>query len=139
MVRALNSLLRGEKAAVAAYDRAMDGVDDAQLRPQLETCRQSHLSRAHELALQVVEFGGRPPSRTSLREAVASTAGRLGSWLGRRATLKTLHWTERYERERYLQDLRRLKGTARRVVEDRLWPEQRRTEQLLSAVADTPW
>jgi hypothetical protein len=56
----LNSLLRGQLAAVETYDQAINKFEDPQLLADLQAIREEHLEAEIILREKVLELGGEP-------------------------------------------------------------------------------
>jgi hypothetical protein len=59
-IETLNSLLRGQLAAVETYDRAINKFEDPHLLSDLQTIREEHLQGEILLREKVIQLGGEP-------------------------------------------------------------------------------
>jgi hypothetical protein len=79
---ALNSLLRGEMAAVETYTQALGKFDDLAVIADLQKIRDEHSRAVRELRDSVIRFGGRPAEGTgpwgAFTSAVTAAAKKVG-------------------------------------------------------------
>jgi hypothetical protein len=79
---ALNSLLRGEMAAVETYTQAMGKFDDLMVIADLQKIRDEHSKAVRELRDLVIANGGQPAESTgpwgAFTAAVTTTAKAIG-------------------------------------------------------------
>lgn len=124
----LNSLLRGEWAAVEAYDECLSRLDVPDWVPALLRARNSHVERADLLARRISDLGGVPSNGSG-------TWGRFARWVeagarlfGPASALAALEGGEEYGKDYYERVLpTELSVETRAFVAIRLLPEQRRT------------
>ena len=81
-IDALNSLLRGEMAAVETYTQALGQFDDQTVIADLQKIRDEHSKAVRELRDLVIGFGGHPAASTgpwgAFTTAVTTTAKAIG-------------------------------------------------------------
>lgn len=131
----LNELLRGELSAVESYDKALPAVDDKPaLRSDLRECRASHELRVARIRRAILEVGGEPADASGawglFAKAVAGGARRLG-W---RTVVMTLEEGEDHGLKEYGDALPRLDESVRQLVTTQLYPEQKHTHSVMSAL-----
>ena len=133
--RTLATLLRAELAAAERCRIAMASLDDTRLVVKLAGCRRAHRARAHLLTQELLRHGVRPPTDGGFRGALSTALQRLASALGASVGLAHLRRTERRQRRRYENALRKLKERPYRLVKQRLLGEQRITQYDVRLVA----
>jgi len=81
-IDALNSMLRGEMAAVETYTQAVGKFDDLTVIADLQKIRDEHSKAVRELRDLVIRFGGHPAESTgpwgAFTTAVTTTAKAIG-------------------------------------------------------------
>lgn len=139
-IRALNTLLRGELAAVAGYQWALcDPKTKAGFRTSFEECLSSHNRRIRRLESEVVRRGGTPatsmPSMWSVLLVCFAWASQLAGLplLGPLLRLLEMVGLQRYDRL-----WRQLDARARHLVSWELFPQQVLTRQSMS-LARVAW
>jgi hypothetical protein len=124
----LNALLRGERAAVEAYDECLKRVNVPSWLAALWRARRSHVERVGLLARRIEDLGGVPASG-------AGAWGRFARWVeagarvfGPASALAALEGGEEYGKEYYERALpRQVSVETRAFVAIQLLPEQCRT------------
>ena len=124
----LNSLLRGELAAVHAYQRALRSAEGRATVDASEILRFASEHQRTVAALQgaVLELGGEPAN-------VAATSGAF-ALLRDTATVRELLAGEELSLQMYEEATRGLEGNARDLVTLELIPRQRKHVAELSAI-----
>ncbi len=129
----LNSFLRGEISAVETYRMALDKIpSDSPARMQLESCLASHQERVILLRDAVLQLGGEPASSSGAWGTFAKTVEGGAKVFGEKATISVLEEGEDHGLKDYRGDLDDLDGTALRLVQSKLLPEQIQTHRTMS-------
>jgi uncharacterized protein (TIGR02284 family) len=131
-VSVLNSFLRGEISAVETYRQALDKVEAAPLRTQLQECMQSHARRVDVLRQQIQSLGGTPSDGSGVWGAFAKAVEGGAKAFGEKAAIAALEEGEDHGRNEYRQELEKLDDSSRAFVQSRIMPEQERTHSTLS-------
>lgn len=131
-VNSLNSLLRGELSAVETYRQALDKVQGATVRMQLQDCMQSHVRRAEALRQQIERLGGDPSESSGVWGAFARAVEGSAKLFGEKAAISALEEGEDHGRKEYREEVDKLDGPSRAFVESLIMPEQERTHSALS-------
>ena len=131
-VSVLNSFLRGEISAVETYRQALDKVEAAPLRTQLQDCMQSHARRVDVLRQQIQTLGGTPSEGSGVWGAFAKAVEGSAKAFGEKAAISALEEGEDHGRNEYRQELDKLDDSSRAFVQSRIMPEQERTHSALS-------
>ena len=131
-VSVLNSFLRGEISAVETYRQALDKVEAAPLRTQLQDCMQSHARRVDVLRQQIQMLGGEPSEGSGVWGAFAKAVEGSAKAFGEKAAISALEEGEDHGRNEYRQELDKLDDSARAFVQSRIMPEQERTHSAMS-------
>jgi hypothetical protein len=132
-IETLNSLMRGELAAVDTYRHAIDRL--AQEAPEdLRTCLQSHDRRATSLAEHITLVGGTPVSGSGLWGAFALVVEGGASLIGPRALFAALEEGEDQGLTDYRAALGRVDAAGLALLRRDLLPEQIRTHGLMSSL-----
>ncbi|MCG5053871.1 MAG: PA2169 family four-helix-bundle protein [Myxococcales bacterium] len=135
-IEALNELLRGELAAVETYDKALDRLEDDELKGQLESCRASHQDRAERLREMVAQLGGQPADTSGVWGAFTRFLEGGATLLGDRATLAMLEEGEDHGLREYEENLEKLDVDTRIEVTTELMPAQVLTHEMLSTLKE---
>jgi uncharacterized protein (TIGR02284 family) len=98
----LNSLLRGELAAVETYQQALAKVDNQAGREELRRIHDEHRASANTIRQAVHEHGGQPDRGSGVWGAFAKAVAGAAKLLGNVAALKALkegeeHGVKTYE------------------------------------------
>lgn len=131
-VSVLNSLLRGEISAVETYRQALEKVEAAPVRSQLQDCMQSHARRVDVLRQQIQSLGGEPSEGSGVWGAFAKAVEGGAKAFGEKAAIAALEEGEDHGRKEYREELDKLDDMTRAFVQSRLVPEQERTHNALS-------
>jgi len=92
----LNSLLRGEMAAVETYTQAMGKFDDLTVIADLQKIRDEHSRAVRVLRDHVVEFGGHPAESTGPWGAFTAAVTTSAKAIGPATVLAALRQGEEY-------------------------------------------
>jgi hypothetical protein len=134
----LNSFLRGEISAAETYRMALEKIPSNSLaRSQLEACLTSHQERVLLLRDAILQLGGEPASSSGAWGAFAKTVEGGAKIFGEKAAIAALEEGEDHGLDDYRDDLSDLDGTALRLVESKLLPEQVRTHRTMSQLKRT--
>lgn len=136
-VDVLNSFLRGEISAVETYRQAIEKLEQPQLASQLQDCMQSHKQRVTFLTDQIRMLGGTPSTGSGVWGAFAKAVEGGAKVFGEKAAVAALEEGEDHGRNDYRRDIDKLDAATRKVVQDRIMPEQQRTHDALSALKKT--
>jgi len=131
-VSALNSFLRGEISAVETYRQALERLDRAPFRTQLEQCMMSHEMRVNLLKNRIHSLGGEPEQESGAWGTFAKLVEGGAKLLGDKAAVAALEEGEDHGRNDYRRDLEKLDTESRQLVESQVLPEQERTHDTLS-------
>ncbi len=132
-VEQLNTLLRGEKAAVETYRIALEklGVEDG-LKGALDACLRSHQERVTVLEDKIRSLGGIPTDTSGTWGAVARSAESVSALLGNQAAVATLESGEDHGLKCYQVDVDKLLPEVLMLVKEELLPRQAKTHLLMS-------
>jgi len=131
-VNVLNSFLRGEISAVETYRQALDKIEAAPLRSQLQDCLQSHTRRVDALRQQIKTLGGEPSEGSGVWGTFAKAVEGGAKVLGEKVAISALEEGEDHGRKEYRQELEKLDPASRAFVQGSILPEQERTHSALS-------
>jgi hypothetical protein len=95
-IDALNSLLRGEVAAVEAYDMVLPKFDGRSQAVALQRLRDEHTEAAAVLRERIRHFGGDPAEGSGVWGKVAAAVTGTAKLLGASSALGTLKQGEEY-------------------------------------------
>ncbi len=129
----LNSLMRGELAAVETYRHANTRLGAA-APEDLTTCLQSHDQRATLIAEHIVLAGGTPVSGSGLWGAVARLVEGSAAMIGPRALYAALEEGEDQGLTDYRAALDGIDSAGLTLLRGDLLPEQIRTHGLMSSL-----
>lgn len=130
----LNSFLRGEISAVETYRQAIEklrGSDEARGIPLLTQCMNSHQARVEMLTQEIVRLGGTPAEGSGAWGAFAKLVEGGAALLGEKSAIAVLEEGEDHGLSDYETSVPNLDLQTRKWVEQRLYPEQRRTHDAL--------
>lgn len=120
----LNSLLRGELAAVETYQQALNMVGLNEARPELLTLQDDHSHAVTLLTQHIVECGGLPAERSGLWGVWARTVEGMAKWFGRASAMKALKEGEEHGIKVYREALEkgRLDPESQAMIQSTLLP-----------------
>ncbi len=136
-VDTLNELLRGEFSAVETYRQAIEKLGSSSARAQLEDCHRSHEQRVAKLREQVRRLGGQPEEGSGAWGAFARLFEGGAKAFGERAAIGALEEGEDHGLKLYRDDLDKLDGSSRQLVETDLLPAQEQTHLTMSTLKQT--
>jgi hypothetical protein len=129
----LNSFLRGEISACETYRMALEKIPiDSPARSQLESCLSSHQERVILLRDAILQLGGEPATSSGVWGAFAKSVEGSAKVFGEKAAIAALEEGEDHGLHDYRDDLSDLEGTALRLVQSKLLPEQVQTHRVMS-------
>jgi hypothetical protein len=129
----LNTLLRGELAAVATYRLAFDRVRHFPEKGDLVACERSHRERADLLRSRILQLGGAPAESPGAWGMFARLVEAGAAALGDRAALAALEEGEDLGLRSLRGNHTELDDDSRVLVQARILPEQERTSALVRA------
>jgi len=135
-VNKLNGFLRGEIAAVETYEQAMDAVNDAKTRSELDKMRASHALRVAKLKSHINGLGGVPEHSSGAWGAFAKTVEGGAKIFGEGLAVSTLEEGEDYGKKMYREGLDDLSSGTAAFVRAEIVPEQNRTHDHLSILQE---
>jgi hypothetical protein len=131
-VRQLNSFLRGELSAIETYTQAIEKIENAKIRSELEQCRSSHRKRANLLREYIIRLGGDPAESSGIWGGFAKVVEGSASAFGESAALAALEEGEDHGRNDYKRDITDLSPAVQSFVRNDLMTEQQRTHAAMS-------
>lgn len=132
-IKKLNSLLRGEIAAVETYGQCIEKMKDSATVTELRELQSSHQRRVSELRQQVLALGGQPEQGSGAWGAFAKLVEGGAKVFGESAAISALEEGEDKGKRDYA-DLDGLSPNVRSFVQRVLMPEQQRTHDALSRI-----
>lgn len=132
-IETLNSLMRGELAAVETYRHAIERLGD-QASGDLSICLRSHDQRATRLAEHITLVGGTPVSGSGPWGDFAQLVNGSAALIGPRALYATLEEGEDQCLTDYRAAFDRVDSAGLTLLRNDLLPEQIRTNGLISAL-----
>jgi len=127
----LNSLVRGEIAAVETYDQAIEKYGDP-LIPELRENRNCHHDRIAVLSARVRALGGTPSTSSGAWGVVAGVAQGGAKLLGKQAAISNLESGEDHGLEEYREAIDKLDPGSASILLNDLLPAQERTHTRMS-------
>jgi demethoxyubiquinone hydroxylase (CLK1/Coq7/Cat5 family) len=128
----LNSFLRGEMSAVETYRQAVAALKQSAYADRITECMRSHEERVRLLEAQVQKYGGTPAKGSGPWGAFAKLVEKGASALGDKAAITVLEEGEDHGLRDYRADLSKLDEDSRRLIQQRILPEQQKTHAELS-------
>ena len=132
-IETLNSLMRGELAAVETYRHASTRLG-VEAPADLAICQQSHDQRATRMAEHIVLAGGTPVSGSGLWGAFARLVEGSAALIGPRTLYAALTEGEDQGLTDYRAALDQLDSAGLTLMRGNLLPEQIRTHGLMSSL-----
>jgi hypothetical protein len=129
----LNSMLRGERAAVESYAQCIEKLATSRFAPQLAPLKASHASRVSKLTSRITQMGGEADTTSGAWGSFAKLVEGGAAMFGERAAVAALEEGEDHGNKEYAQ-LDKLSMDTRRFVETEIVPEQRRTHDALASI-----
>ncbi len=129
----LNSMLRGERAAVETYAQCIEKLATSRFAPELAPLKASHATRVGKLTSKITELGGEADTTSGAWGSFAKLVEGGASVFGERAAIAALEEGEDHGKKEYA-DLQKLSLDTRRFVETELAPEQKRTHDAMRSI-----
>jgi len=134
-VNKLNSLLRGEIAAVETYRQALTRVRIPAAKNELAECERSHGRRVTKLRDRVLALGGKPAEGSGAWGTFMKLFEGGAAALGERAAIAALEEEEDKGVTNYREAMKEeLDAESRSLIEDELLPAQLRTRRAMSSL-----
>jgi uncharacterized protein (TIGR02284 family) len=133
----LNEMLRGELSAVETYDQALQKLKDDAVASQLTDCRASHQERVTLLQREVTRLGGSPSDSSGSWGTFAKLVEGSAKAFGKAAAIAALEEGEDHGLKQYRDDLPKLDGNTRSILEKQLLPKQEQTHRAMSTLKKT--
>ncbi len=86
----LNHILRGEKAAVETYEKALESVEDDTLQESLHSMLVDHKQNVLLLEREIKSMGGKAEDKTGVWGSMASGVANVAASIGDKTTLLAL-------------------------------------------------
>lgn len=136
-IKLLNSLLKGELAALDTYAQALEKVDDTpELFSTLTNVRLSHESRSRKLTQRVLDLGGEPATSAGAWGAFAKFLEGGAKLFGDKAAIAVLEEGEDKGLRDYTDAIEKCGGLTCDLLQFDLLPEQKRTHDMMSSLKD---
>lgn len=126
-IRQLDSFLKGEISSVETYRQALDKIQDARVRNELQNLLRSHQERCDLLRQRIVELGGNPSQTSGLWGSFAKLVEGASKAFGVGPALSALQQGEEHGLNDYRRDLSDLDVHSQELIRSRILPEQERT------------
>ena len=136
-VEHLNSFLRGEISSVETYRQALDRIQDARVRNELQNLLRSHQERCDLLRQRIVELAGTPATSSGAWGAFAKLIEGAGKVFGVGPALAALKEGEEHGLKDYRRDLSDLDPQSQELIRSRILPEQERTCRAMTNLQTT--
>lgn len=132
-IATLDSLLQGERSAVATYEQAQRQLA-GRYAADLEANRSCHADRVTALIRRIVELGGKPSIKGGVWVGLTKVIEGTASILGEGAVVAALEQGEDIGLADYRAPLKDLDPISRDLVVDDLLQAQERTHRRMSAI-----
>ena len=129
----LNGLLRDENSAVETYRQALEKIESAGIRADLEKCQSCHASRAAALSSQIAGMGVEPAKDSGVWGAFAKLMQEGAKLFGDKAGVAVLEEGE----DHALRDYRKLVEEPDEVIQStlrELLPKQEGTHEIMATL-----
>ena len=126
----MNKFLRNELAAVETYRKATESMSDA--KPQVQDALQSHQHRVQVLRDHLREMNVTPTDDSGAWGALANLAQRIADAAGDHAAVSLLEEGEDSGLKDYNENRQSLAPCCKKLVDETLLPEHRKTHRMLS-------
>ena len=133
----LNQLIALDYDAIAAYEAAIDRLDDERFRRQLAEFKRDHERHINYLSDQVRELGGEPAAGPDAKQILTKGKVVLADLAGDKAILKAMESNEEQTNAAYEKAVMQLKGdvATQNAVQENLEDERRHRAWLREAIA----
>lgn len=132
----LDTLLQSELAAIAAYTKALEKIEDKHAEEVLTECRDSHLARSSTLRDAIITMGEKPTESAGPWGQIATLVTKGAGKLGDKAIISALEEGEDIGSDDYEWFLVNMHGNHRRLVKEYIVPEQQATHEKLAQLAN---
>lgn len=130
----LNSFLRGERSALETYSQVMERADGIVVTTALAQGRDSHAQRVRQLEEKIESLGGQPAMDSGVWGAFAKTVQAGAKLFGVSAAVAVLEEGEDHGLKSYTEGLQELSPACQSFVLNSLFPEQRKTHEMLASL-----
>lgn len=129
----LNSLIKGELAAVETYDTAIKKIEKTKEKVKLETIRNNHQTAADKLSSYVAPAEKKEVKDAGMWGTIADTYTGGATLFGDKATVKALTQGEEHGMNEYKEALadNKLPKEIRQMIETQFIPTQKQNLQTL--------
>jgi hypothetical protein len=134
LVDELNSLLRGELAAVATYRETNKQFPHSMYSSHYMRCENSHQRRVNSIRSEIVRLGGTPVDSSGSWGALAKIVTKGADLLGETTAIAVLEQGEDVGVADYRAERSELHLSTRRFIATELAPEQLRTHEIMSSL-----
>jgi hypothetical protein len=132
-ISTLNTLLRGELAAVETYDQVLAKITDPSTIA-LQENRDCHQKRTTVLSERILELGGKTDSSSGVWGSLAKLVEGGAQIFGKQAALAALQEGENRGLIDYRDANGRVDPTTQTLLDTKLLPAQKRTHQLIGTL-----
>lgn len=136
MIEKLNDLIELDFDAVKAYEEAIDRVDDAEVRADLEAFEADHERHTVDLGAVVRDLGGSPATKGDLKGLLIEGLTKLRSVTGTVGALKAMRMNEQLTNRAYDKALDHALSPIARAVVERNRDDERRHLAAIEAHID---
>lgn len=132
----LRDLIKLDHAAAEAYDEAIEHLDNAAHKQQLEVFKRDHERHIAELSPILRQLGGKVPDDGGMKEMLTEGKVKLSSLMGDRAILKAMKTNEDDTNTAYERAVTKAPVEARSVIERGLADERRHREWIVAQLGE---
>ncbi len=130
----LRSFCRGEMAAVATYEQALESLPLGEHADVLKRCKASHQQRVSLLAERITIVGGEAPETAGAWGSFVSFLEQAAAAVSAKMAIAVLEEGEDHGLRDYRRDLEKLDSSCQAFVEELILPLQIETHRLMSAL-----
>ena len=132
-ISTLNSLLQGERSAVATYEQAQRHLD-GEHPSELEANRSCHAKRIDVLTRRILELGGDPTVKGGAWVGFTKVIEQAASLIGHSAVIAALEQGEDIGLDNYKDAVEKVDPMSKTMILSDLLPAQERTHWRMSGV-----
>ncbi|HEX7047786.1 MAG TPA: ferritin-like domain-containing protein [Gammaproteobacteria bacterium] len=132
----LQHLIKLDHAAAEAYGAAIERLDNASYRAQLEGFKRDHERHIEELTPIVRQMGGEAPDTGGAKEMLTEGKVALSSLMGDEAILKAMKTNENDTNTAYERVVEKAPPEVRAIVERGLADERRHCDWILAQLGE---
>ena len=132
-ISTLNSLLQGERSAVATYEQAQRHLD-GEHASELEANRSCHAKRIDVLTRRILELGGDPTVKGGAWVGFTKVVEQAASLMGTSAVVAAMEQGEDIGLDNYKDAVLKVDTMSKTMIVDDLLPAQERTHWRMSGV-----